>query len=121
MRWTDGAPVVSGTSSDGVSVAGGVGKGFQFSVPADTTTRTLVIYVGTANSTGKLTAQLSDRSAPDFSSSTGTRVTKSWDGYYTLTYRAASAGQTLTVTWALNSVKKPQSLSAVRLQGAALK
>jgi hypothetical protein len=121
MKWSDGAPIVSGTSAEGVSVSGGVGKGFQFTVPADTTTRTLVIYVGTANSTGKLTAQLSDKSAPDYVASTGTRVTKSWDGYYTLTYRAASAGQSLTVTWMVGNAKKPLNSSAVRLQGAALR
>ena len=74
-------------------------------VPADGTTRTLVVYVGTANSTGKLTARLSDRSAPDYVDSTGTKISKTWDGYYTLTYRAASAGQTLTVQWTVDSAR----------------
>ena len=121
MAWTDGSPVATGSSNQGASVSGGLGKGFQFTVPADTTTRTLVIYVGTANSTGKLTATLSDRSAPDYVNAGITRITKSWDGYYTLTYRAASAGQTLTVQWTVNHTKKPISSAAVRLQGAALK
>jgi hypothetical protein len=121
MRWTDGSPIANGSSSEGATVGGGLGKGFQFTVPADTTTRTLVIYVGTANSTGKLTASLSDRSAPDYANAATTRITKSWDGYYTLTYRAASAGQTLTVQWTVNQAKKPLNSAAVRLQGVALK
>ena len=121
MRWTDGSPIASGSSNEGATAGGGLGKGFQLTVPADTTTRTLVIYVGTANATGKLTASLSDRSAPDYANAATTRITKSWDGYYTLTYRAASAGQTLTVQWTVNQAKKPLNSAAVRLQGAALK
>ena len=66
MRWTDGSPIASGSSNEGASVSGGTRQGLPFVVPADTTTRTLVVYVGTANSTGKLTATLSDRSAPDY-------------------------------------------------------
>ena len=121
MKWTDGSPIASGTSSEGVSASGGVGKGFQIVVPADGTTRTLVVYVGTASSTGKLTARLSDGSAPDFVRSTGTKFSKTWDGYYTLTYRAASAGQTLKVQWTVDSARRWSSSGAVRMQGAALK
>jgi PKD repeat protein len=121
MKWSDGSPIASGTSSEGVSASGGVGKGFQIVVPADGTTRTLVVYVGTVSSTGKLTARLSDGSAPDFVRSTGTKFSKTWDGYYTLTYRAASAGQTLTVRWTVDSARRWSSSGAVRMQGAALK
>ncbi len=121
LKWSDGSPVPSGTSADGVSVGGGTGRGFQIVVPADTTKRTLVLYVGTGNATGKLTARLSDGSAPDYVSRAGTRITKSWEGYYTLTYWAASAGQTLTVQWTVDSAKRPISSAAARLQGAALK
>ena len=121
LKWSDGSPVPSGTSADGVTVGGGTGKGFQIVVPADTTKRTLVLYVGTGNATGKLTARLSDGSAPAYVSSAGTRITKSWEGYYTLTYWAASAGQTLTVQWTVDSAKRPASSATARLQGAALK
>ena len=121
MRWTDGSPIASGSSNEGTAAGGGIGKGFQLTVPADTTTRTLVIYVGTANSTGKLTATLSDRSAPDYVNVGSTRITKSWDGYYTLTYRAASAGQSLTVLWTVDKAKFRTNSSSVRMQGAALK
>jgi PKD repeat protein len=121
LRWSDGAPIATGTSTEGVSVAGGTGRGFRITAPADTTTRTLVVYVGTANATGKLTARLSDGSAPDYVGRAGTRITKSWEGYYTLTYRAASAGQTLTVEWVVDSAKRPVSSATARLQGAALR
>lgn len=121
MRWSDGSPIASGSSNEGATAGGGTGKGFRVVVPADTTTRTLVIYVGTANATGKLTATLSDRSAPDYVNAGITRITKSWDGYYTLTYRAASAGQSLTVQWTVDRAKYRSSWANVRLQGAALK
>ena len=80
----------------------GVGQGFSIHAPADTTTRTLVVHVGGWNSGGTLTAQLSDSSAADFIDVT-TSVSGQYDRNYTLTYSAASSGQTLKVTWVMNS------------------
>ena len=101
------------TRPPGASVSG-TSNGFLITVPADTTTRTLNLYVGGSNSRGMLTAQLSDGSAPDFVD-TGFSSTGQYDVVYTLNYHAASAGQQLTVVWTLFS-----GAGNVTLQGAAL-
>ena len=62
MTWRNGKPTPAGTSSSAVLVLGS-GNGLQFTVPADTTTRTLIVYVRVQNGTGTLTAHLSDGSA----------------------------------------------------------
>jgi PKD repeat protein len=119
VKWSDGTPTATGSTSTGISMSG-TGNGFQISAPADTTTRTLTLYLGALNATGTLTAHLSDGSAVDFVSSYGVRY-KWWDGVCTLTYRAASAGQTITVKWIKKSGNGTRkSASLVSLQGAGL-
>jgi hypothetical protein len=116
LSWRDGTPIVSGSSTGGISVSG-ADAGLKISAPADTTTRILTVYVGAQNANGKLTAHLSDGSAPDyvqtFSAGKGRQ-----DGVFTLTYRAASAGQQITVSWT-NSGKRGKA-GNVSLQGATL-
>jgi hypothetical protein len=92
----------------------GAGQGFSITAPADTTLRTLVVNVGGYNSGGMLTAHLSDGSAADFTD-TPTTVGGQYDRNYTLTYQAASAGQTLKVIWRMAS-----GSGNVTLNGAAL-
>ena len=70
-------------------------------VPADTTARTLIVYAGGNNATSLLTAHLSDGSFPDYHVSVG--QTGLYTKAYTITYRAASAGQTLTFTLQKNA------------------
>ena len=113
LTWNDGTVTVCGSSTAGASISG-TANGFLITVPADTTSRTLNLYVGGSNSRGMLTAQLSDGSAADFVD-TGLSSTGQYDGVYTLTYSAASAGQQLTVMWTLYS-----GSGNVTLQGAAL-
>ena len=114
VTWTDGAPTASGSDQTGLSVSG-IGSGFLITAPADTTSRTLYFYVGGSNSSGALIAHLSDGSAPDYVSTTSP-TTGQYDLIYTITYRAASAGQHLSVGWTQVS-----GSGNVRLQGAALK
>ena len=115
LSWSDGTPSASGSDANGLNVAG-AGNGYQLTAPADTTTRTLTMYVGGVRSSGQLTAHLSDGSSVDFvNTATWSSNTGRYDGVYTLTYRAASAGQTLSVKWTLASGK-----GSVSLQGAAL-
>jgi PKD repeat protein len=115
VSWSNGTPTASGTSTAGISSSGS-GKGVQFTVPADTTSRTLTIYVGAQNATGTLTAHLSDGSAPDYTTTlSGSKSRK--DGVVTLNYQAAAAGQTLTVTWNQTSGGGKGNVS---LQGVAL-
>jgi hypothetical protein len=96
--WTDGTPTVSDTNDEGyIWDNGALDSGFSFTVPADTTQRTLTIYAGGLGTASTLTAHLSDGSAPDYT------VTSSGSGLYTemytITYQAASANQTLTITF----------------------
>ncbi|RPJ49544.1 MAG: hypothetical protein EHM23_36585, partial [Acidobacteria bacterium] len=64
--WTGGTPTVTATNTpNGVWVMG-LGNGFQISAPADTTKRTLKLYLGVWAAQGKLEATLSDGSAAAF-------------------------------------------------------
>src|SRR6266853_2787089 len=68
--WSDGAPTSSVTNTTTGVWAYGVptlGTGFQFTAPADTTLRTLKVYVGTFSAKGKFEAFLSDNSASAYS------------------------------------------------------
>jgi hypothetical protein len=113
LSWTDGTPAPTGTNNNGLFV-NLPGNGFSFTAPADTTTRVLTVHVGGWNSSGTLTAHLSDRSAPNFIDTTA-QANGQYDRNYTLTYSAASAGQTITITWVVAS-----GAGNVTLNGAAL-
>jgi len=106
-----------------------LGNGFTFTVPADTTERELKIIVGVTNGgRGEFSASLSDDSVPGFVDTTW-NANRSFDWSpvpgevavaYTLRYRAANPGQTLTVAWKL--IGDPNRFnSQIRLQAATLK
>ena len=120
IQWSDGTPSARGSTNAGIAMSS-TGSGYQFTAPADTTTRTLTVYVGVQNATGILTAHLSDGSVPDYVQSYSAKSQRS-DGVYTLTYRAASAGQTVTVKWTQSKGPKGRSSSSgnISLQSAAL-
>ncbi len=130
LTWNDGSPTTSGSTTSGAAISG-TGAGFSISAPADKTSRTLRIYAGAVSASGKLTARLSDGSAADFVSTITPTKTGRYNVVYTLTYKAASAGQTIAVTWtqAPGSVtswssggrRGGGSTGSVTLQGAALK
>jgi len=106
--WTDGTPTASATASKNGSYTAGTGNGFSFTAPADTTSRTLMVYVGGYKSGGKLVAHLSDGSASDYTDTSMSGAGTGTDGShyyasYAVTYKAASAGQTVKVTWSMNS------------------
>jgi hypothetical protein len=114
MSWSDGTPTKSSTNNlNGLYIIG-QGQGFSFTAPADTTQRTLVVHVGGWSSGGTLTAQLSDGSAASYTNTTATNGNQ-YDWNYTLTYNAASAGQTLTVTWKMSSGGGNVTLAAAAL------
>ena len=94
--------------------AAGPGTGFRVDVPADTTTRTVQVYVGGNASTGRMTAHLSDGSSPDYVDAS-LAAAGVFDGVYTIVYRAGSAGQTLQLSWVQLS-----GGGYVSLQGVAL-
>jgi poly(3-hydroxybutyrate) depolymerase len=113
LSWADGTPSASGSNRNGVYVSG-VNNGFALTAPADNTERTVTLHVGGWNSTGVLSAKLSDQSSPDFvdyaPATTGQYVRN-----YRLSYRAAAAGQKLSITWTNAS-----GTGNVTLAGAAL-
>jgi hypothetical protein len=114
MSWTDGTPTASSSNNYNGSYIGGVNKGFQITAPADTAQKILKVYIGGWQSGGTFTAYLSDGSAADYTN-TSLSGSGQYDGVYTITYKAASAGQTLTVTW-----KQASGTGNVTIQGAAL-
>ena len=119
FSWTGGTPTASATNSTtGVYVAG-VNRGFRITVPADTSTRTLILYVGVFQSQGRLVAQLSDQSAPDYIDTSLLNATTATAGRYTLSYRAASPGQTLTVTFTQMGTTGNVTLQAAALSATA--
>lgn len=127
-KWSDGTPTAKADDSHASLWLNGVGHGYGFTAPADTRERVLRVYVGGIEGAGcSLTAPLSDGSAPDYVSKTfDGNLAFSWapvpggfTGVYTLRYRAASAGQTLRVTWKLET-EPNQFLGQARLQAATL-
>ena len=115
ISWSDGTPTAAATADVSGNYVAGIGNGFQISAPADTTMRTLYVYVGGWKSGGTLVAHLSDNSAVDYVDSSFSSTTGQYKLVYTLTYRAASAGQRLVVNWTQAS-----GTGNVTLQGAAL-
>jgi hypothetical protein len=119
--WTDGNPeaVVDDTRT-GVWAYGipTIGTGFELTVPADTTERTLQLYVGVYAGRGDLEATLSDGSAPDYRNTTLSSMMGSMNRVYTLSYAAGSTGQTLQIRWRLEQGFRPDA--NVTLQAAAL-
>jgi hypothetical protein len=118
FSWSDGTPTATGTNDITGNSITGIGNGFQFTVPADTATRTLYVYVGGWLSGGKLVAHLSDGSAVDYvdSSFSSNSGTGQYRVVYTLTYRAALAGQQLVVQWTQTSGTGNVKLQAVAMQ-----
>jgi PKD repeat protein len=114
MTWSNGYPTASGLTDDGVSVSG-IGNGFRLTAPADATTRTLTVFVGVRGGNGTFRAHLSDGSATDYDATFSARNWRN-DAYFTLTYRAASPGQGISVEW----TQTGDSNGSVTLQGAAL-
>jgi hypothetical protein len=118
-NWNDGTPTLTGNTTSGVWRSG-VGKGFQITVPADTTDKILKLYVSAWSAEGRLEVTLSDGSAPtyvDTLSSTGSGPNT--HAVYTLNYRAASAGQTLTIRWTVLS--SSSGSGNVTMQAATLR
>ena len=99
FTWTGGTPTASATNSTTGVYIEGVGNGFQITVPADTTQRTLTVYVDSYHAQGKMVAHLSDASSPDYPNTAINSTSATVQGAFTFVYKAASSGQTLSVTF----------------------
>ena len=100
--WSDGSPTATDSAEHGyVWANNGIGAGYSFTVPAGTTSQTLYVYCGGFSSGSTLTASLSDGIAPNFTD------TFSGANHYSqivaITFSAASANQTLTITYTKSS------------------
>jgi len=116
--WSNGTPTASATNTPTGVYKVGTGSGFEVTVPADTTSRTLKLYIGLWDAQGKLEATLSDGSAASYVDTTLINQTATSNGLYTLTYQAGSAGQTLRIRWTVQA--SFNSFGNVTLQAAAL-
>src|SRR4029453_10166646 len=87
--WSDGTPTASVTNTTTGVWAYGVPtkeSGFQITAPADTTLRTLKVYVGAFSGKGKFEASLSDNSAtPYVDTSFGNQMGNGPSGVYLFT------------------------------------
>jgi len=116
--WTNGTPNLSVTNTPSGVYRVGTGTGFQFTVPADTNLRTLRVYLGLWDAQGRLEVTLSDGSAPAFLDTSLVNQTDTSNGLYRIDYRAASAGQTLTIRWTVQA--SFNTFGNVTLQSATL-
>jgi len=114
MSWSGGSPTATASADASGLYISNIGNGFSITVPADTTQRVVKVYVGGWNSAGSFTASLSDASATNYTNTT-TASTTQYDRAYTLTYKAASAGKLLTLTWVQSSSTGNVTLNAVAL------
>jgi len=99
FAWSDGTPTTSVANTPTYLYVTGVGNGFEYSVPADTTLRTVKVYVGVWAAQGQMTATLSDNSTSSYSDSSLINTTDHAHGVYTFQYRAAPPGHSLVIRW----------------------
>jgi hypothetical protein len=121
FSWNDGVgglghnATSDGTASSVYVTSGGI----TFSAPADTARRHLIVYEGLFHSQAQMRITLSDGSAGPYNDTTWQSDAKdAVPVTYTIEYNAASAGQTLTVTWTL--VKTLENDGLVGIGSAAL-
>jgi len=125
FSWSDGTPTVSAAATRSGVFIHGATEGFRLTAPADTSFRTLKIYVGNYGTEGKFQAYLSDHSAPAYLDTSLQGLTVYDNAYtnYTLDYRAASSGQELIVEFTSRTLFDADygnvSLAAATLSGAS--
>jgi hypothetical protein len=95
--WTNGTPEERANSATSGIYVIGEDNGFEFSVPADTTLRTLKVYVGAYAARMHFEATLSDGSAAAYVDESFENSSDGPNRIYTLNFAADSAGQQLTV------------------------
>jgi len=102
--WTDGTPTLTANNSATAIFIFGFTNGFNFTLPADTNSRTAKFYVGLSAARGKFRAALSDLSAPVFTDESLVNLYKNAYRVYSLTYAAASQNQSLQISYTAGAV-----------------
>ena len=110
--WTDGTPTGSANTTAGLYFTGG-GNGFELTVPADTTMKSLQVHLGGYRARAQVEVTLSDGTVPAFVTTVEDLVNP-FDRTLTINFQAASAGHTLTVRYFMLSGEN------VTLQAASL-
>ena len=116
--WSDGTPTLSATASTTGIYFFGIGNGYQLTLPADTTERTLKLYIGLWHARGRFEARLSDNSAPAFVQ-VFDNPTGILDTVVTLNFSAASSGASLIIEYIVED-NYGQSFGNITLQAATL-
>jgi hypothetical protein len=121
--WTDGLNGMGRhPTSGGNGNTGGVytfGGGFRITAPAGPTPRRLIVHVALLASQAQMQIALSDGSAPAYSDNRWQRNDgQIQDVAYVIDYAAASAGQTVTVSW--SEAQALGAFASVGLVAAAL-
>jgi len=121
FAWSDGTPLTSESGTRTCIYVPGFTNGFRITVPADTSSRTLKVYIGLYGAAGTLQAFLSDGSAAAYTDTTLDDIFSDRYGVYTIGYRAASAGQMLTVHYRATRLYDMDfgslTLAAISLEG----
>lgn len=115
--WTNGTPQANVANTTTGVWTYGLHNGFQITVPADTTPRTLKLYVGVWKAQAALKATVSGSKAT-YNSTALINISATSNGVYTLTYMAPTNGQNLTVAFTVQKNFGP--LGNVTLQSATL-
>ncbi len=117
FAWSNGAPTTEVKQTRSGVFIYGQNAGFQLAVPAETTLRVAKLFCGVWRGQGRLEATLSDGGATASALKEGVET----DGdnvCYTVRYRAATAGQTLTLQWTNAGNKGNVTLQAVTMSDA---
>lgn len=118
FSWSDGTPTAAVTDTATGAYVIGDDRGFQLTVPSDTTERTLKIYLGLWSAIGRLELTSSDGTSSTFLDTSLADLGGTTNRVYTIVYKGASAGQTLTVKWTAENIYHLQG--NVTLQAATL-
>ena len=118
FSWTDGTPTASAANFSGGAMFNTPGGSYEFTVAADTSPRTLTVYVSGFRSGSRVEATLSDGSAAPYSIEFQ-NLSGPYQRAVTIDYSAASSGQTLTFR---HTFTTPSSLGSgnIVLQAATL-
>ena len=117
--WVDGAPTIKVSNTKTGLRAYKVNKGFSFTVPADTTNKTLKVYVGVKSGNGLFEASLSDGGTTIFRERID-QISGITSRVITLDFKSASANQVLTVRYTLDSLTGDVGGGWISLESAAL-
>jgi hypothetical protein len=117
LSWSDGIPTSAVANSRTGIFVKGLNNGFQIKISAETVSRTLKVYAGVYKGTAKFEA-LSGGGIASYTNTDLNNPNTTSNGVYTLIYRAASSGQTLSVKYTLLS--RYDSFGNVTLETATL-